>query len=203
MELTAENHIERGRLLEYLTIGWNLIEAVVSIGAGAVAGSTSLIGFGIDSLIESASAGVLLWRLQSGATGEDREKPALKLVGISFLLLAVYILSDTIYSLIKRESPEISYFGIAIAALSLIVMPLLARAKRRVAGNLKSRALAADSRQTDVCAYLSAILLAGLGLNAVFGWRWADSLAALIMLPIIVKEGIQALRGEICADCHG
>jgi divalent metal cation (Fe/Co/Zn/Cd) transporter len=205
----AEFHLinlRRGRLLEYFTIGWNLLEAVVAIGAGAVAGSASLIGFGVDSLIESSSAVVLLWRLRDEKTGEQREKFALKLVGISFLLLAAYVAFDAVKSLILREPPEVSYVGIGIAALSLVVMPLLARAKRRVAADLNSAAMKADSRQTDICAYLSAILLVGLLLNALFGWWWADSIAALIMIPIIVKEGIEGLRGETCCDggaaCH-
>ena len=198
-------NIQRGRVLEYLTIGWNMVEAVVAIGAGIVAGSTSLIGFGVDSVIESTSGFALLWRLREGELGEQREKFALKLVGVSFLLLAGYIVFDAGKSLIAFEPPEVSFVGIVLAALSLIVMPLLARAKRRVAADINSRALKADSRQTDICAYLSAILLAGLGLNALFGWWWADSAAALIMVPIIVKEGVEALRGETCCDdaaCH-
>ncbi|MDQ6786849.1 MAG: cation transporter [Acidobacteriota bacterium] len=197
----AEN-IRKGRTLEYLTIGWNLLEAIVSVGAGIFAGSVSLVGFGFDSLIECASGSAILWRLQEGKRGEQREKFALKLVGISFLLLAAYITFDALKSLIAFEPPEASYFGIAIAASSLVVMPLLARAKRRVASNLNSRAMKADSRQTDICAYLSAILLVGLSLNAMLGWWWADSVAALVMLPIIVKEGVQALRGETCSECH-
>lgn len=195
-------NVRRGRLLEYFTIGWNLLEAVFAIGAGAFAGSAALIGFGVDSVIESSSGLALLWRLQDGEKGERREQIALKLVGISFLLLAGYVAFDATTSLIFREEPEVSYVGIAVAALSLVVMPVLARAKRRVAANLNSAALKADSRQTDICAYLSAILLFGLGLNALFGWWWADSAAALIMTPIILKEGIEALRGKTCSDCH-
>ena len=201
--VSRAKNVRRGRLLEYFTIGWNLLEAIVAVGSGILAGSASLVGFGIDSLIESASAFILLWRLREGELGEERENLALKLVGISFLLLAGYIAFDAGKSLINLESPEVSYTGITLAILSLIVMPLLARAKQRVAADIKSRALTADSRQTDICAYLSAILLAGLGLNALFGWWWADSVAALIMIPIIVKEGIEALRGETCDDCHG
>ena len=201
--VSRAKNVRRGRLLEYFTIGWNLLEAIVAVGSGILAGSASLVGFGIDSLIESASAFILLWRLREGELGEERENLALKLVGISFLLLAGYIAFDAGKSLINLESPEVSYTGITLAILSLIVMPLLARAKQRMAADIKSRALTADSRQTDICAYLSAILLAGLGLNALFGWWWADSVAALIMIPIIVKEGIEALRGETCDDCHG
>jgi divalent metal cation (Fe/Co/Zn/Cd) transporter len=198
---TAEN-IRHGRRLEFLTIGWNLLEAVVSVGVGIAAGSASLVGFGIDSLIEWASAFALLWRLKDGDKGEEKEKFALKLVGVSFLLLAAYVAFDALKSLIYREAPEVSYVGIIIAALSLIVMPLLAQAKRRVAAGINSRAMQADSRQTDICAYLSAILLVGLGLNALFCWWWADSVAALVMTPLIVREGLEALRGETCDDCH-
>ncbi len=195
-------NIRRGRLLEFFTIGWNLIEAFVAIGAGLVAGSTSLIGFGIDSIIESSSGIVLLWRLQEGERGEEREKFALKLVGVSFLLLAGYIAFDAVKSLMYFEPPQVSFVGIGLAVLSVIIMPLLALAKLKVAENLNSKAMKADSRQTDICAYLSAILLVGLSLNALFGWWWADSAAALLMIPIIVKEAFEALRGETCGDCH-
>jgi divalent metal cation (Fe/Co/Zn/Cd) transporter len=192
----------RGRLLEYFTLGWNLLEAVIAIGAGWVAGSTALAGFGFDSLIESASGGALLWRLQDGETGHLREETALRLVGASFLLLAVWVAWEAGSALWLRESPEVSPVGIGLAAVSLVVMPILARAKRKVAEDLDSAALTADSRQTDLCAYLSAILLAGLGLNALFGWWWADPVAALGMVPILTHEGIEALRGETCA-CRG
>lgn len=197
--------IRRGRKLEYLTIGWNLLEGVIAVGAGVVAGSTALVGFGFDSFIESLSGGALLWRLRSDEEAERSERIALKLVGASFLILAAYVAFDAGKSLITREPPEASYVGIALSVLSLVVMPLLARAKRRVAASLNSRALKADSRQTDICAYLSAILLGGLLLNALFGWWWADPVAALVMVPIIVREGIEALQGETCCDegaCH-
>lgn len=198
--------VRRGRLLEYLTIAWNMLEGVISIFAGLFAGSIALIGFGFDSLIEVSSGAALLWRLHMDAP-ERREKAeaiALKLVGISFILLAVYVAFDAIKSLVQRDLPEASYLGIAVAALSLLVMPYLAKAKRRVAAMIRSRALQADSRQTDICAYLSAILLGGLLLNALFGWWWADPVAALLMVPIIAREGIEALRGETCCDdaCH-
>lgn len=206
-EVTAirANAIRRGRLLEYLTIIWNLLEGIISVGAGLLAGSIALVGFGFDSFIESISGGALLWRLHLDAPErrERAEQVALKLVGISFMLLAAYVAVDAIKSLVKRESPEASYPGIAIAGLSLVVMPFLARAKRRVAATINSRAMKADSRQTDICAYLSAILLGGLLLNALFGWWWADPVSALIMTPIITNEGVAALRGETCGDdCH-
>lgn len=194
--------VRRARLLEYLTIGWNLLEALVAIGAGLVAGSIALIVFGVDSVIESASGAVLLWRLQDDERGEERERIALRLVGVSFILLATYIAFDAVKSLVMREPPEASYIGVVLAALSLIVMPLLARAKRRAATEINSRALQADSRQTDLCAYLSAILLAGLGLNVLFGLWWADPVAGLVMTLIIAKEGLESLRGDTCNDCH-
>jgi len=193
--------IRKGRRLEYLTLAWNLGEAAVAIGAGVFAGSTALLGFGIDSLIESLSGSVLLWRLRHGEKGERREKTARKLVGISLLILAAYVAYEAVESLVQREPPAASYVGIGLAILSVIAMPLLARAKRKVAASLDSRAMHADSRQTDICGYLSAILLIGLGANALLGWWWADPVAGLAMVPIIGKEGIEALRGETCG-CH-
>lgn len=196
--------VRRGRWLEYFTIVWNLLEGIISVSAGLFAGSIALVGFGFDSFIESASGGALLWRLHVDEPDrrERAEKFALKFVGASFILLASYVAFDAIKSLIKREPPDATYLGIGIAALSLIVMPLLARAKRRVARGIHSHAMEADARQTDICTYLSAIVLGGLLLNAVFGWWWADPVAALVMIPIIVREGIGALRGEACGDCH-
>ena len=193
------NAERRGRLLAYLTILWNSLEGIIAIGAGIVAGSIALVGFGVDSVIEVSSGAIILWRL---ASGERRERLALRLVGISFLALAAYVAFDAVKSLWLRELPETSYVGIGIATLSLILMPILARKKNKVATQLNSNAMKADSRQTDICAYLSAILLGGLILNAVFGWWWADPIAALIMVPIIAKEGIDALRGKPCDDCH-
>jgi divalent metal cation (Fe/Co/Zn/Cd) transporter len=192
--------VRRGRALEYLTIGWNSLEGLIAIASGLLAGSIALVGFGVDSVIEVSSGAALLWRLHldSPERRERAEQVALKLVGVSFLALAAYVAFDAVKSLVYREVPEASYVGIALAALSLAVMPLLARAKRRVAAEIGSRALQADSRQTDICTYLSAILLGGLILNALFGWWWADPVAALVMTPIIVKEGVEALRGETC-----
>ena len=186
--------------MEYFTISWNVIEAAVAVWAGVLSGSTALIGFGVDSAIESSSGAVLLWRLQDVSRHDTREAAALKLVGLSFLLLAAWLAYESISSLVGRETPSVSYLGIVIAALSLLVMPLLAHRKRQVARRINSRALESDSRQTALCAYLSAILLGGLVLNALLGWWWADPLAALIMVPIILNEGAEALRGERC-DC--
>lgn len=195
--------IRRGRRLEYLTVVWNLLEAAWAIGAGLWAGSIALVGFGVDSLIETSSGVILLWRLRDGGRGEAREKTALRLVGWSFLALAAYVAYDAVHALVFREPPDESLPGIVLAALSLAVMPLLARAKRRVAAGLQSRAMHADSRQTDICAYLSAILLGGLGLNALLGWWWADPVAALVMAPIIFREGWAAVRGQAGCGCHG
>ncbi len=202
---TRSDHLERGIYLEYLTISWNLLEGAIAIAAGSFAGSVALIGFGFDSLIETSSGAILLWRLRAERSGheiERVERRALRLVGISFMALAAYVTFGSVRTLLIRREPERSDIGIALAILSLIVMPVLARLKRKTAASLGSGALRADSRQTSICAYLSAILLCGLGLNALFGWWWADSLAAVLMVPIILKEGLEALRGEVCADCR-
>jgi len=192
-----------GRRLQYLTIAWNSAECLISIGAGLVAGSIALIGFGFDSAIEVASSLAALWRLardEDEAARERAERRALRVIGACFMALAIYITVDAIKALINREAPAASVVGIVIAALSLVVMPVLVHLKRRVATQLNSGALEAETRQTAVCAFLSAILLAGLGLNAWLGWWWADPLAGLAMVPLIAKEGIEALRGETC--CH-
>lgn len=201
--------LRRARLLEWFTIVYNSLEGLVSVAAGLLAGSIALVGFGIDSVIEVISGITLLWRTGAkvdAEQGERAEAIALKIVGVSFILLAAYVAFDSAKSLWLREAPDESLLGIVIAALSLVIMPLLARGKRQVAARIRSRALSADARQTDLCMYLSAILLAGLGLNALFGWWWADPVAALVMVPIIGKEGIEALRGEQCGcsdSCHG
>lgn len=193
--------LRRGRTLELFTIVWNTAEGLLSVVLGLFAGSVALIGFGIDSFIETSSGAVLLWRLQTQrdvASAERAEATALRLVGASLLALAAYIVYEAALSLIRRSPPEASVAGIALAIVSLVVMPLLAREKRKVAAQLDSRALFADSLQTSICTYLSAILLAGLALNAGLGWWWADPLAALAMVPFIVREGRAAWRGERC-----
>jgi len=190
------------RRIEYLSIAWTSLEAVVGMAAGILAGSIALISFGADSIIEVASSGVLLWRLSNPIRGEHREELAHRLVGVSFLALAAYVCAAAVHDLIAHEAPRASYFGIIYAAACVIVMPLLAGAKRRASRRVKSNALHADSHQSDICAWLSVILLAGLALNALFDWWWADPMAALAMLPIIVKEGISGLRGEVCSHHH-
>jgi divalent metal cation (Fe/Co/Zn/Cd) transporter len=162
----------------------------------------ALIGFGVDSVIEAASSVVLLWRLSDHPHAEEREEIAHRLVGVGFLALAAYISFHALHDLITHEPPRVSYFGIAYAGACIIVMPLLARAKRRVAARLDSDALHADSHQSDICAYLSIILLAGLTFNALFGWWWADPVAALCMVPIILKEEVNCLRGKPCSHNH-
>lgn len=188
--------VRRGNRLTWATLGYNSLEAVLSIGAGIAAGSVALIGFGVDSVIELSSSTAALWRLRADAAPGDRERAerhALRFIGVCFLLLAAYVLVDALQTLFTRATPEESPLGIAIAIGSLIVMPLLARAKRRVAAALESGALRAEARQTELCTWLSAILLAGLLLNATVGWWWADPVAALAMVPLIGREGIEAL----------
>lgn len=196
----------RGRRLEYFTVVWNTLEGVVAVISGLFAGSISLVGFGLDSFIEVTSGSVLLWRMSVDSEvhrRETNERRALRIVGACFLLLAVYILYDSISGLWSKRAPEHSVPGIILACASLVVMPILSRAKRKVGHALGSAAMHADAKQTEFCTYLSAILLAGLLLNAFFGLWWADPLAALIMVPIITKEGIEGLRGKACSDGCG
>lgn len=197
--------VRRGKWLTWATIAYNGVEAVLSIGAGILAGSIALVGFGLDSIIELTSSGAGLWRLRADAAPAARaraERLTLRTIGVCFLLLAAYVLVDAVVALSTRQAPEGSPLGIVVAIASVVTMPLLARAKRRVAAQLSSRALTAEARQTQLCMYLSAILLAGLVLNAVLGWWWADPVAALVMVPIMIWEGVQAVRGRTaCADC--
>jgi len=192
--------------LEYFTIAWNSLEGLVAVVAGAFAGSISLVGFGIDSFIEVTSGVVLLWRMAVDADVQRRErneKLSLRIVGVCFLALVVYVGYESIYDLVSRKAPEHSVPGILLACVSLIVMPLLSQAKKKVAEELGSAAMHADAKQTDFCVYLSAILLIGLLFNAALGWWWADPAAALIMVPLIAKEGVEAMKGETCCDYHG
>ena len=166
----------------------------------------SLVAFGMDSLIEVTSGAALLWRLRhdfKGTRREQVERTTLRIAGACFIALAAYILYESGFTLIRHEPPERSIPGIVVAAVSVVVMPLLARAKRRVAAGISSGAMKADSRQADFCAYLSAILLGGLLVNAVLGWWWADPVAGLVMVPIIAKEGVAGLKGKACCDDCG
>jgi divalent metal cation (Fe/Co/Zn/Cd) transporter len=199
--ISREAAAHRGKRLEYFTIAWNSLEGLIGIGAGTIAGSISLVGFGIDSLIEVTSGAMLLWRMSVDADAARRERNerfSLRIVGACFLALALYVASGALVDLGKKAAPERSIPGIALAVVSLIVMPMLSRAKKSVGKLLGSTAMKADARQTDFCAYLSAILLVGLVLNAISGWWWADPAAALVMVPIIAKEGFEGVRARSC-----
>ena len=198
--------VKRGRRLEYFTILWNSLEALAALISGLIAGSVALVSFGLDSFIEVASGAALLWRLQQDTDLVRREKAerlTLRIVGFCFLLLSAYVAYESLSALVTRQSAEKCPVGIAIAVASLVAMPLLSRAKRRISVGIGSAAMAADARQTDFCAYLSGILLGGLLLNALFGFWWADPAAGLIMVPVIVKEGIAGLQGKSCCDSCG
>ena len=192
--------LRRGVVLESLTVGYNTLEGVVAIAAGLAAGSVALTGFGVDSVIEVTSGALLWWRLRaelgSGRLGPEVERRAARGAGGLLLALAVYIVIEAGRRLVTGDPPHASPIGIGLTALSLIVMPLLARAKLRTAGELGSRALRADAHETIVCAWLSLTSLAGLVLNAAVGWWWADPLAALGMLPLIVREGLEAYQAR-------
>ncbi len=194
--------LRRALRLEYLTVGWNVVEGLIAVAAALVAGSVAPLGFGVDSFVESASGSVLIWRLvaERRATDETRieqvERRAQRLVAASLVLLAAYIAYDSITSLLAGERPEPSPVGLALAIVSLIVMWWLARAKRRSGIALGSRALTADAFQTDTCFWLSVFLLVGIGANAAFGFWWADPLAALAMTVFIGREAREAWRGE-------
>lgn len=196
--------VRRGLWLNYLTIGYNTLEAVVSIAAGLVSGSVALVSFGADSGIEVTSSLAAHWRLRADADAARRartERLTHRIIGGSFLALAVYVTVESAATLRHREAPDASPVGLAVLVLSVLVMPLIARASRRVARALGSRALEADAAQTSLCAYLSLIALAGVGLNAALGWWWADPVAALLMVPIISREGVDGVRGEnSCGD---
>jgi cation diffusion facilitator family transporter len=205
--MTAVSRLElaaRGKRLAWLTIVWNSLEAVIALVAGAIAGSVALTGFGVDSLIELTAGGAAMWRLHADAVPARRAHAELltrRIVGAAFLGLAVYVAWEAVETLRTRRAPDPSVPGMLLAALSLVVMPLLARAKRRVAAGLSSRALAAEATQTDVCAWLSAILLGGLVLRATLGWWWADPLAGLAMVPLLLREGVEGLRGRDACGC--
>jgi divalent metal cation (Fe/Co/Zn/Cd) transporter len=197
--------VRRGLWLNYLTLAYNTVEAIVSVAAGVVAGSVALIGFGVDSGIEVTASVFAQWRLRADLDPVRRARVELiaqRVIGASFLVLAAYVVVDSVTTLRGRAAPEASTVGLMILLLSVLVMPILARAKRRVARALQSRALEADAAQTSLCAYLSVIALAGVGLNAAFGWWWADPMAALAMVPIIANEGLKGLRGEAECECH-
>ncbi|RKN50375.1 cation transporter [Micromonospora endolithica] len=187
----------RVRLLVAATITYNVIEAIVAITAGTIASSTALIGFGLDSVIEVASAAAVAWQF-AGPDPEAREKVALRVIAVSFFALAAYVTVESVRALIGGAEAEHSSIGLVLAALSLAIMPVLSYAQRRAGRELGSRSAVADSKQTLLCTYLSAVLLVGLGVNSLFGWSWADPIAALVIAAVAVKEGREAWRGDAC-----
>lgn len=200
--------LSRASNLEYVTVGWNVLEGLIAILAAHAAGSVALLGFGIDSFVESASGVILLWRFAAERSIRDHreievlDQRARKLVGLSLILLAAFVAVDSLWTLWHGEKPEPSVIGIALTAVSIGVMWWLARSKRRIAQLLGSRALEADSFQTTACFWLSIIVLCGVVLNAAFAWWWADPAAALAMTFFIVREGREAWRGgEDCSNC--
>lgn len=197
--------VRRARILAWLTIGWNAVEGVAGIVSGLIAGSIALVGFGIDSYVEVFAGTVILWRLRqerhAKSVSDAAERRAVRLIAVTFLILAVGVGTESIRRLLAGAAVEESPFGIGLAVVSLIAMPLLARAKRRVGEQLESRAVRADATETVLCVWLSAILLVGLGTNALFGWWWADPIAALGIVYIAGREGIQHWRADELDDC--
>jgi len=185
--------------LAWATIAWNAVEAIVAIIAGAVASSIALIGFGLDSTVEVMSASVIVWQMTRDVP-EAREAKALRLIAVSFFALAGYVTVQAGLDLLATSEPDTSSVGIVLAAVSLVVMPVLAGLKRRNGRRLGSNSVVADSRQTMLCTYLSAVLLVGLVLSATVGWWWADPVAALVIAALAFKEGREAWRGERCCD---
>ncbi len=202
VQLTADRRAllaRRIRLFVALTITWNVVEAVVALTAGARASSSALIGFGLDSVIEVSSALAVAWQF-AGRDPEAREKVALKVIGASFFALAAFVTVDALRALLGDGEAEHSSVGLVLAALSLAVMPFLSYAQRRAGRELGSASAVADSMQTLLCTYLSAVLLVGLALNSLFGWSWADPIAALVIAGLAVKEGREAWRGDNCCS---
>ena len=197
-----ERLVRRARLLAWVGLGWHVAEAAVAIAAGVVAGSVALVGFGADSLIEAAAGLVVLWLMTGGrAVSERAERRAQQLIAASFLVLAAYVGVEAVRDLVGGHHPEASWVGVGLAIVTLAAMPPLAVAKRRVAERLGSSATASESRQTMLCAYLSAGLLAGLLANAVAGWWWADPIVALGIGAVALREARAAWRGESCDCC--
>jgi divalent metal cation (Fe/Co/Zn/Cd) transporter len=194
-----ERLVRRAKQLAWLGVGWHGVEAAIAVGAGLIAGSIALIGFGADSLIESFAGFILLWRFAaSRATSEDAEQRAQKLIAISFYVIAAYVGFEALRSLLTADRPEASWVGIGLAAITLVTMPPLAIAKGRVGEKLGSSATKSEGQQNMLCAYLSAALLVGLGANALFGLWWADPVTALVIAGVAVKEGRESWRGESC-----
>lgn len=195
--------VRRVRLYNNLTIGWNVIEGAVALGAGILAGSISLIAFGLDSGVEVSTSMVLAWRLaqeRRGGCMGDSDRRATRWIALCFAVLAVYVTYEATAQLIGRREPEVSLVGMVIAATSVIVMPVLARAKKRLGPTLGSQAVVSESRQTELCAWLSAVVLVGLGLNALLGWWWADPVAALGLAGFATFETIRTWRADSLED---
>jgi divalent metal cation (Fe/Co/Zn/Cd) transporter len=189
--------VRRVRLLVAATITYNLVEAVVALTAGTLASSTALIGFGLDSVIEVSSAVAVAWQF-SGTDHQRRERTALRIIAVSFYALAAYVTVESVRALLGVDRADHSTVGIVLAAVSLAVMPGRSAAQRRTGRELGSASAVADSKQTLLCTYLSAVLLVGLAVNSLFGWWWADPLAALVIAAVAVKEGREAWRGDTC-----
>ncbi len=197
-----ESLVRRARFLARLGLAWHGIEAAVAIGAGVIAGSIALVGFGADSLVEAMAGITVLWRFAEARHASERaERRAQQLIGASFYVIAAYITVEAIRTLAGGSHPEASYVGIGLAAVTLATMPPLAAAKARVGEKLHSSATKSEGRQNLLCAYLSAALLVGLGANALLGWWWADPVTALVIAAVAVNEGREAGRGEACEDC--
>ena len=192
----------RIRLIVGFTIGYNAIEAVIAISAGTVASSAALIGFGLDSVIEVLSAAAVAWQF-TRKDPERWEKPTLRVIAVSFFLLAAYVTVSAVLSLAGVTEPEHSTVGLVLTALSVVVMPAVSLLERRAGRELGSATAVADSKQTLICAYLSVAVLAGLALNSLFGWAWADSVAALFIAAFAIREGIEAWQGDTCATSVG
>jgi divalent metal cation (Fe/Co/Zn/Cd) transporter len=194
--------VRRARLLARLGLAWHGIEAAVAVIAGIAAGSVALVGFGADSLVEAVAGVTVLWRLGGARVSlESAERRAQQLIAASFMLIAAYVGIEATRNLIVAAHPDVSWVGIGLAGLTLVTMPPLARAKARVAHEIGSSATVSESRQTMLCAYLSAALLVGLGANAAFGWWWADPIVALAIAGVAVREARDAWRGEQCDCC--
>ncbi|MAT17880.1 MAG: cobalt transporter [Leifsonia sp.] len=192
----------RIRLIVGFTIGYNAIEAVIAISAGTAASSAALIGFGLDSVIEVLSAAAVAWQF-TRKDPERWEKPTLRVIAVSFFLLAAYVTVSAVLSLAGVTEPEHSTVGLVLTALSVVVMPMVSLLERRAGRELGSATAVADSKQTLICAYLSVAVLAGLALNSIFGWAWADSVAALFIAAFAIREGIEAWQGDTCATSVG
>jgi divalent metal cation (Fe/Co/Zn/Cd) transporter len=200
--LSPARRVMLGRRIRFLvaaTISYNVIEAVVALTAGARASSSALIGFGLDSVIEVSSAAAVAWQF-AGSDPEARERVALRVIAYSFFGLAAFVTVDALRSLFGAGEAQHSTIGLVLAAVSLVVMPVLSWAQRRAGRELGSRSAVADSKQTLLCTYLSAVLLVGLGLNWMFGWSWADPIAALVIAGVAVREGVEAWRGDRCCS---